>query len=124
MRLSRSVSSSGADRGWGASLGASSARECSGRASSRNARCLSSAALAGGEVLNLFFFRRLRGGRSRLGDARLFADLRFDLARELGVFLQVVARVVLALPQPVAVVDVPGARLLEHAEIDADLEHL
>src|SRR5437016_2204954 len=123
MRLSRSVASSWADPACGASLRASSARECSRRASSRSARALSSAAFAGGEVLNLFLFRRLRGRRSGLGDARLFADLRFDLAREPGVFLQEVARVVLALPQPVAAVDVPGARLLEHAEIDADLEY-
>src|SRR5438094_988814 len=124
MRLSRSVSSSWADPACGASLRASSARECSRRASSRNASCLSSAALAGGEVLNLFFFRRLRGGRSGLGDARLFADLRFDLARELGVFLQEVARVVLSLPQPGAVVDVASARLLVHAEIDGAIDHL
>src|SRR2546421_12604100 len=108
MRLSRSVSGSWPAPACGESLRASSARECSRRASSRNARCLSSAALAGGEVLNLFFFRRLRGGRGGLGDARLCADLRFDLARELGVFPQEVARVVLAPPQPVAAVDVPG----------------
>src|SRR5438552_9346330 len=103
MRLSRSVSSSWADPACGASLRASSARECSRRASSRNARCLSSAALAGGEVLNLFFFRRLLGGRGGLGDVRLFADLRFDLSRELGGFPQEAARVVLAVSLQLAV---------------------
>src|SRR5207247_6661360 len=85
--LSRSVASSWADPACGASLRASSARECSRRASSRNASCLSSAALAGGEVLNLFFFRRLRGGRSGLGDARLFDVVRFYLERGLVVCL-------------------------------------
>jgi len=64
-----------------------------------SARCLSSAALAGGEVLNLFSFRRLPGRRSGLGDARLFADLRLDLAARLRVLVQErFARVVLALP--------------------------
>src|SRR5439155_15297180 len=126
IRLSRSVSSSWADPACGASLRASSARECSLRARSRSALALSGVALAGRELLNFLFFLLFcfAVDRSGLGDARLFADLRFDLAREPGVFLQEVARVVLALPQPVAVVDVPGARLLEHAEIDADLEHL
>src|SRR5439155_19995724 len=57
--------------------------------------------LSGREMLDFLIFGRplRRGGRRRALDARLFADLGFDLACELGVFLQVVARVVLALPQ-------------------------
>src|SRR6266545_4899819 len=80
--------------------------------------------LPGREMLDLLvfgFFRRRRGSDDP--DACLGADGCLDLAPELRVFLEEVARVVLALPQPVALVDIPGARLFEHAEVDADFEH-
>src|SRR5438132_12589442 len=72
------------------------------------------AALASRQVLDLLVHRRLFdlvGRRDRRGalDARLLTDLGLDLARELRVFLEEVARVVLALPEPIGVVDVPGA---------------
>src|SRR5688500_7670353 len=119
----------------GASLRSSSARECSRLARCRSARAFSAialslsgtlgAALPRGELLNLLVFRLVLGGLGgRRGDAGLLADARLDLARERRVLLQEVARVVLALAEPVALVDVPGARLLQHAEVDADLEHL
>src|SRR5688572_15136303 len=87
---------------------------------------LAAAALARGQTLDLLVFdRRLRGGdRGELLHSGLLADLLLDLACERGVFLQEVARVVLALAEAVAVVDVPGAGFLEHAEVDADLQHL
>src|SRR6185369_3379760 len=76
-------------------------------------------ALARREVLDFLVLRRLGGSdRTQGGDPGLLADLLLDLARERGVLLEEVASVVLALSQPVAVVDVPGARLLEHAEVD------
>src|SRR5207237_10605630 len=84
-------------------------------------------ARAGRQVLDFLFRRRIFGHRcdgQLRAHARLLADLALDLARELRVFFQEIARVVLALAQPVAVVDVPGAGLLEHAEHDADLQHL
>src|SRR5437773_639372 len=81
--------------------------------------------LSGGKLLDLLVFGRFgRGDRARRADAGLGADLGFDLAGERRVLLEEVARVVLALAEAVAIVDVPGARLLEHAEVDADLEHL
>src|SRR5207249_7036553 len=91
-----------------------------------SARVLSGVALARRELLNFlfFFFFDRRGGRRGPRDERLVADLGLDLACELRVFLEEIARVVLALAEAVAVVDVPGARLLEHGEVDADLEHL
>src|SRR5918911_1567886 len=79
------------------------------------------AALTRGKMLDLLFRGRilvLTGGDRQWGtDARFLADLRFDLLRERGVLLKEVARVVLTLAQAIAVVDVPGARLLEHAQV-------
>src|ERR1041384_7211570 len=109
----------------GKSLRCSSARECSRRARYLSARALRAAALSRSDVLNLLVFDfRLGGLRRGAGGAGLLADLALDLARQRRVFLQEVARVVLALAEPVAVVDVPGARLLQHAVQHADLQHL
>src|SRR5690606_16119937 len=88
--------------------------------------CGGAAALARGELLDLLVLGRRLGGRllGRRLDARLLADLVFDLARKRGALLEELAAVVLALPQAVAVVDVPGARLLEPAVLHAELEDL
>src|SRR5581483_2890051 len=58
---------------------------------------------------------RRRGRRRRVLHAELLADLRLDLVGELGVLLEVVARVVLALADAVLLVLVPGARLVDDA---------
>src|SRR6185436_18914706 len=118
----------------GKSLRCSSARECSRRARYLSARALSSAALAlsgvlaaalsSGDVLNFLVFDRLLDPRNAGLGARLLADLGLDLLRQRGVLLQEVARVVLALAEAVAVVDVPGARLLQDAVQHADLQDL
>src|SRR6267154_955712 len=57
-------------------------------------------------------------------DAELLADLRLDLGGELGVFLEVVAGVVLALADAVLFVLVPGAGLVDHAAADPQLQDL
>src|SRR5688572_15351731 len=97
-----------------------------GSSNARSPWKLFAAALARGQALDFLVFGRLRlrGDRRELLHPRLLADLAFDLARERGILFQEVAGVVLALAEAVGVVDVPGARLLEHAEVDADLEHL
>src|SRR5439155_4882612 len=83
-------------------------------------------------------FERGRGPLCRLGshlggdgsqyvrilDAELLADLRLDLGGELGVFLEEVAGVVLALADAVLLVLVPGAGLVDHAAVDPQLEDL
>src|SRR6266540_3957110 len=51
-------------------------------------------------------------------------DLRLDLGGELGVLLQIIARVVLALPDLFAVVRVPRAGLLDDVVCNAELDHL
>src|SRR6185503_20293547 len=117
----RSTSRSCWDAANGKSFRASSARECSRRARYLSARALSSAALSCRDVLNFLVFDRLLDPGDRGLGVRLLADLELDLLRQRRVFLQEVARVVLALAEPVAVVDVPGARLLQHAVQHADL---
>src|SRR3954468_2585895 len=98
------------DSANGKSLRCSSARECSRRARYLSARALS-AALSGSDVLNLLVFGcRFRDLRRGALDAGLLADLALDFLGERRVLLQEVARVVLALAEAVAVVDVPGAR--------------
>src|SRR6266508_1176933 len=51
-------------------------------------------------------------------------DLRLDLGGELGVLLQIIARVVLALPDLLAAVRIPRARLLDDVVCNAELDHL
>src|SRR5687768_14444131 len=97
-----------------------------GPSNARSPWKLLAAALARGQALDFLVFGGLGFGDDggELLHPRFLADLAFDLARERGILFQEVARVVLALAEALAVVDVPGARLLEHAEVDADLEHL
>src|SRR5262249_61612188 len=54
----------------------------------------------------------------------ILAALRLDLRGELRMFLQVLARVVLTLPDPILLVGEPRARLVEHLVLDAELEDL
>src|SRR3954451_14999938 len=57
----------------------------------------------------------------RGADAQLLLDLFLDLIGEIGVVLQEVAGVLLALAELVAFVRVPGTGLLHHALLDADV---
>src|SRR5690554_2765586 len=105
-----------------ASLRSSSRRLCSRRASSATARRSHSAkASASGLERGTLrpFGRRL--GRALLRQ-QLRADLRLDLGGDGRVLDQELARVLLALADPIPVVAVPGAGLLDdvlaHAEID------
>src|SRR6185503_20244607 len=66
---------------------------------------------------------RLYHGRHRLEHACLLADLLFDLLSHGRVLPEEVAAVVLALAEPVAAVDVPGAGFLDHAVDHAQLQH-
>src|SRR4029077_4977568 len=121
------------DSAWGASLRSSSVRVCSRRASSRNARARSSTTLSGWtfsatlarrQLLDLVVVRD--GGfacRHRREHACFFPDLLLDLGRHRRIFLEEFAAVVLALAQAVAVVDVPGARFLDHAVDHAQFQH-
>src|SRR5688572_4075474 len=137
-RRTTTAFSASSDSACGASLRTSSARECSRLTRSRSARAFSSAgvsgvsfnrsalraglsalvtAFPGRKALHLlvFHFLFLGGGGGRgLLHAGLLADLALDFLRQRRVLLQEVARVVLALAEAVAVVDVPGARLFQH----------
>src|SRR5258706_5227434 len=150
---SSTASSACGDSACRASLRASSARECSRRTRYLSARAFSSAGesaaresaagspdssaltrdcglavaaapLAGRQLLDLLVFDNVLGDDRGDLAARLLADLGLDLFRERGIFLEEIARVVLALAEAVAVVDVPGAGFLEHAVEHADLQHL
>ena len=70
---------------------------------------------------------RLGGGLAGTGQQRhaeRLAHLVLDLARELGVLAQELARVVLALADLLAVVGVPGAGLVDDAGVDAQVDDL
>src|SRR3954468_21833027 len=58
----------------------------------------------------------------RGADAQLLLDLLLDLIGEIGVVLQEVAGILLALAELVAFVRVPGTGLLHHALLDADVD--
>src|SRR6478672_7227665 len=109
---SNALSSCGSSSTWGASLRSSSSRVCSRRASSRNARARSP-----GWALRFFCDRRCS-----TVDAEDSAYFRLDLLGDLGMFLQILARVVLALADTLLTVGVPRAGFLydamEHAELD------
>src|SRR5262249_9995349 len=62
--------------------------------------------------------------RARHGHADRGANPGFDLGGELRMLAEVVARVVLALPDALALVGVPRARFLDHVLRDAELDHL
>src|SRR5690606_20926167 len=64
-----------------------------------------------------------RFGRALLRQ-QLRADLRFDVRRDGRVLDQELARVLLALTDAIAVVAVPGARLLDDVLADAEVEDL
>src|ERR1700730_2471025 len=91
-----------------------SARLKSRRASSAMARRSSFEA-------GLFRRRRLRAAR---GDADALANPVLDLQRQGRALAQVVACVVLALPDPVAVVAVPGAGFIDDPVLAAQVDHL
>src|SRR5205823_4852601 len=60
-----------------------------------------------------------RVGRLARPDTELLLDLLLDLGGHVGVLLEEVARVLLALPELVAVVGVPGAGLADDRLLDA-----
>src|SRR5512133_3098454 len=64
----------------------------------------------------------LGGGGGWEADAQLGLDLLLDLAGELGVVAEEVAGVLAALAELVAVVGEPGPRLLDEADVHADVE--
>src|SRR6478752_668264 len=61
-------------------------------------------------------------GAARHADAELLLDLRLDLGRDIRLLEEEVARVLLALAELLAVVGVPGARLLDDAVLDAEVD--
>src|SRR4030095_9673096 len=78
-----------------------------------------SGALAPELALDGFDVRRHRRRRACLTDAELHDDFLLNVRGDVGVLQEEVAGVLLALPQLVAVVGVPGARLLHDALVDA-----
>src|SRR5579883_434668 len=60
----------------------------------------------------------------RLDRDQLQTQLSLDVLRDLGVLLQESSRVLLALPDALALVAVPGARLLDEAVQHAELDEL
>src|SRR5262249_26073304 len=102
----------------GASVPAPCARTRGARASRSPARAVIAPCVA-----SLVRGRRAASG-TRHGYADRSANLRFDLRGELRVLLEVIARVVLALPDAIAVVGIPGARLFDHVVGNAQLDHL
>src|SRR5918998_1472718 len=61
-------------------------------------------------------------GIERRADAQLLLDLLLDLVGKVGVVLQEVAGVLLALPELVALVRVPSTGLLDHALLDTHVD--
>src|SRR3954453_11585869 len=74
----------------------------------------------------LFDFGSARRAHTRACAAvqELRAELRVDRRGDLRMFLEIEAGVVLALPDPLAVVAVPGAGFLDEVVIDAELDQL
>src|SRR5207237_8020297 len=73
---------------------------------------------------SLFVGGRASARRARHRNADCGADFRLDLGGKLRMLLQIIARVVLALPDLLAVVRVPGAGFLDDVLRDAELDHL
>src|SRR5215213_1905597 len=86
--------------------------------------------LAGGELaLDGLHLRRLTAGRcgsrcrlARLADTQLREDLRLDLLRDVRVLREELAGVLLALPELIALVGVPGAGLADDVVLDTEVD--
>src|SRR5437867_4135068 len=129
-RSSRSASMSSPSMAMGTSFRLSSVRECSRRARNRMARTRSDVSLF--TVRDAQAMRKARrklrrsvafGCFCRLWhparDADRRADLLLDLLGHRGIFLEELARVVLALADLLTLVRVPGAGLLDDAVVHA-----
>src|SRR5262249_28362857 len=141
-KSSRTCSRSSPSVTWGTSLRRNSSRECSRRARRRMARARSvgsgfrgrgltegliarnAQAMRGCESLALVRFGGFGRRGHSAGDPDRFPDLRFDLLGHGRVVLQEFARVVLALPDLLALVGVPGAGLLDDAMQHPELDDL
>src|SRR5690606_20871030 len=116
----------------GASLRRSSSRECSRRARKRMARARreSSCLAMDDRAMRMATTKKSvgLGGLGRFGhaarDADRLADPLLDLVGDGRIFLQELARVVLALADLLALVGVPGAGLLDDAVLHAQLDDL
>src|SRR5262249_12795509 len=81
--------------------------------------------LGGSPVRRLVAAFALAAGQNLLGDeAGILADRRLDLLRDLAVGLEERLGVLAPLADALAVVGEPGARLLDHAGLDAEVEDL
>src|SRR6478752_3725712 len=109
----------------GASLRSSSLRECSRPLSRRRARPFRESWPV---ATSLRFRGRCLGFgldvRRQQRDAQRLAHLVLDLARQLRVLAQELARVVPALADLLAVVGIPGPGLLQDAGVDAHVDDL
>src|SRR5436190_13732797 len=112
------------------SLRLSSRLECSRRASSPTARSYAPLGLPSGAFLRSRACSGLYGFASRAGrdrepsDQQLVAQLLVDLVRHVRMLLEEHAGVVLALADALALVAVPGARLLDHVVQHPELDDL
>src|SRR5690606_24155470 len=103
-------------------------RPCSRRASKsiaarRTAVGLSSTAMGSEVGVSQIFYYRIGLGAWRYHE-QLVTNLLLDFLADLGVLLEILGRIGLALADLVALVGIPGARLLDQALLHAEIDDL